>query len=241
MKEKILFFMVSFFVFAVSIIPAQAGMYNGSSNVSLHYTLTVIPAIQGENAGIAWQDEGWLKNYWVELNGANHNSSFIGNGNMAFSQGDTQISLSFTDQSIGANVSAGDSERFYVGFGASRSLLMNGEGWLLVTSGAEAEYNFPTMSGGSSGQINLYEPYWNDGVLTSSYSLVEANYNFPHKQGELYAAIYLRDQECATITLNGWVGFDPAFKTSTPVPIPGAIWLFGSGLVGLVSIRRKRN
>lgn len=27
----------------------------------------------------------------------------------------------------------------------------------------------------------------------------------------------------------------------TPVPIPGAVWLFGSGLIGIVSVRRKIN
>ena len=26
-----------------------------------------------------------------------------------------------------------------------------------------------------------------------------------------------------------------------PVPIPGAVWLFGSGLLGLVGIRRRRD
>ncbi len=36
--------------------------------------------------------------------------------------------------------------------------------------------------------------------------------------------------------------FDLAFQVvSSPVPVPGAIWLLGSGLVGLAAIRRKRN
>jgi hypothetical protein len=31
------------------------------------------------------------------------------------------------------------------------------------------------------------------------------------------------------------------FRTElSPVPIPGAVWLFGSGLVGLIGFRKKR-
>jgi len=33
--------------------------------------------------------------------------------------------------------------------------------------------------------------------------------------------------------------FSITFTTGAPVPIPGAVWLLGSGLVGLVGIRRK--
>jgi hypothetical protein len=37
--------------------------------------------------------------------------------------------------------------------------------------------------------------------------------------------------------------YEPAFKIvgeTTPVPIPAAVWLLGSGLIGLIGIRRFR-
>ena len=42
----------------------------------------------------------------------------------------------------------------------------------------------------------------------------------------------------ADATLEG--GGDPGFETPVNVvPIPGAVWLFASGLIGLVAIRRR--
>ncbi len=35
--------------------------------------------------------------------------------------------------------------------------------------------------------------------------------------------------------------FDASGATFAPVPIPGAVWLLGSGLIGLAGLRRKKN
>jgi hypothetical protein len=50
------------------------------------------------------------------------------------------------------------------------------------------------------------------------------------------------DSTCSGITLNGGrlidIGGDPGSVTA--VPLPAAVWLFGSGLLGLVGVARRR-
>ncbi len=40
-------------------------------------------------------------------------------------------------------------------------------------------------------------------------------------------------------TSEGWHGFTVGVTELTPVPLPGALWLLGPGLVGLAAIRRR--
>ncbi|MFW5426864.1 MAG: VPLPA-CTERM sorting domain-containing protein, partial [Methylophagaceae bacterium] len=40
--------------------------------------------------------------------------------------------------------------------------------------------------------------------------------------------------------INGLLGLDNNFQVPNAVPIPAAIWLFGSGLVGLLGFSRKK-
>ena len=43
---------------------------------------------------------------------------------------------------------------------------------------------------------------------------------------------------------NSWSSCDLQFRTYTDtaaVPIPGAIWLLGSGILGLVGLRKRKN
>jgi hypothetical protein len=50
--------------------------------------------------------------------------------------------------------------------------------------------------------------------------------------GTNYIAIALEDH-------GGWTAFDMQL-TGNPVPIPGAVWLLGSGLAGIAGIRLRR-
>jgi hypothetical protein len=48
-------------------------------------------------------------------------------------------------------------------------------------------------------------------------------------------------QSSASGSVDGTIGFDDlSFNTVTAVPIPAAVWLFGSGLLGLAGVSRKR-
>lgn len=58
-----------------------------------------------------------------------------------------------------------------------------------------------------------------------------------------YSAYRILIEDDYTAFANGYGGFAmyrwELLAESSPVPIPGAVWLFGSGLVGLIGLKRK--
>ncbi len=63
----------------------------------------------------------------------------------------------------------------------------------------------------------------------------------PYSGGAYYAA-YIGDP--GTLLANGTEGYDLNFRTyvdTSVVPIPAAAWLFGSGLLGLVGVARRKS
>jgi hypothetical protein len=40
--------------------------------------------------------------------------------------------------------------------------------------------------------------------------------------------------------MSGWGGYIVEYEPSTPVPLPGAIWLLGSGLVGIIGFKKLK-
>lgn len=52
---------------------------------------------------------------------------------------------------------------------------------------------------------------------------------------------YLRGSDIGSTTWTTFAGSDHGFRTYIqPVPVPAAIWLFGSGLLGIVGIARRK-
>jgi hypothetical protein len=75
---------------------------------------------------------------------------------------------------------------------------------------------------------------------TSDLSLGEDSFNFASegKHGGLYTAAHVQGIHDK---FSSWVTGNPKISMVTAqVPIPGAIWLLGSGLLGLLGIRRRR-
>lgn len=103
--------------------------------------------------------------------------------------------------------------------------------------------------GGHSGTITLLGGS-SAGSFTS-FSIADGeNYTgYNSKQGETLYGLY-----AATIDLSGFSGtfsgvsldisgasaVPSLLGTTAPVPIPGAVWLFGSGLLGLAGLARRR-
>jgi hypothetical protein len=53
-----------------------------------------------------------------------------------------------------------------------------------------------------------------------------------------YLAVFEIDSPATGIRIN-CAGFDAQSISATVIPIPGAVWLLGTGLIGLVAIRRR--
>ena len=43
-----------------------------------------------------------------------------------------------------------------------------------------------------------------------------------------------------TNSLNAWAVYSGDVSAISAVPVPGAVWLFGSGLIGLIGIARRK-
>jgi len=55
-----------------------------------------------------------------------------------------------------------------------------------------------------------------------------------------FQLLHIQAGEGADLFAGGAIRFDDASLTVTAVPVPAAVWLFGSGLLGLVGVARRR-
>jgi hypothetical protein len=86
------------------------------------------------------------------------------------------------------------------------------------------------------------EPFYSNDTFTSNDNNIQFQ-TYQHENGGYY---WLIEDITITNTNNDsdqdyndlWARIDT--KNVTPTPVPAAVWLFGSGLVGLVGIRRTR-
>ena len=96
------------------------------------------------------------------------------------------------------------------------------------------------------GEIGYYDvPRWNDTVGGSGYTAsgsVGTALDFYHVGVSLEQLLLGNDVSVAAymgsfnLSLNGMLGYSPV----NAVPVPAAVWLFGSGLLGLVGVARRK-
>ena len=135
----------------------------------------------------------------------------VGGGlNMTFNSSVLQVNSVTIDQSV---------FEFYIGGGTEEGLLDNTTGNLFNTSfnsffGASGDFDIMTIGftavGAGSSSLNLSE---------------SALWTFADIFGSPYG-----DQ----------VVFESAMVNVSAVPVPAAVWLFGSGLIGLAGLARRR-
>ncbi|MEE9494295.1 MAG: VPLPA-CTERM sorting domain-containing protein [Gammaproteobacteria bacterium] len=100
-----------------------------------------------------------------------------------------------------------------------------------AAGGAEnGNWNWNPVNGGNTGEwIELLR-----GEHSNSWDSVSFDLDLAADQSEVWIAFWLDNG-------NHDIGkFDNVLVTADPIPVPATVWLFGSGLVGLIGVARRR-
>ena len=122
----------------------------------------------------------------------------------------------------------------------TRGVNLNGQ---LGVNGGDINNNFDSFS--TKADIGYFENDWNDKLNNSS------AFGSIGSEGGERLGFYWQNREFASLGLTGiehlgWWDFTIDFSNQTamlnytPVPVPAAVWLFGTGLVGLLAGKRRK-
>jgi hypothetical protein len=117
-----------------------------------------------------------------------------------------------------------DSGSFSVYYGGYQS------GWSTQTDSGKIEIIMQDQNHDSLGSSDL-------GWFYSNHTWVLKEGTVPLISETRYIQYGFHSKRYQTSNNDGYL--DDAFLTVTTVPVPAAVWLLGSGLIGLVGIRRK--
>ena len=78
------------------------------------------------------------------------------------------------------------------------------------------------------------------GPSTTANASINGSVHNPYIDGTATFILALAGVTGDTVISNVAFSFGTGEETSVPVPIPAAVWLFGSGLLGLIGIARRR-
>ncbi len=109
----------------------------------------------------------------------------------------------------------------------------------LPGSGVEDTLNVPV-----TGDLTIKDDNLNDWSAAGGFDLTTASWDNINRVGltlqNTLNAVSLVDGESALIQKKA-IGSSVDVSTSAVVPVPAAVWLFGSGLLGLVGVARRRH
>jgi len=94
-------------------------------------------------------------------------------------------------------------------------------------------FDFPPPKGQTKFQAGETVVY----TITSSEAIIADSFNFLSSEGGSEGTYMAASKFNST----GQGNQDSAWVGASPVPVPAAVWLFGSGLIGLVGFARRKN
>ena len=103
--------------------------------------------------------------------------------------------------------------------------------WTLTAAGSDFHLN----GLGHAGAAGLII-----GPATNANASINGSVHNPYLDGTATFLLALSGVTAATTITNVAFSFGTNNETIVPVPIPAAVWLFGSGLLGLIGIARRR-
>jgi len=137
--------------------------------------------------------------------------------------------LDFSDTSV-----TGNSGVFGVGLGIVRNSISESSTLVSWNNGGNKSYTvFAVFGDGTT--ANLFPPPTfnaDDGFLRNAYAF------WGFTSPEEIVSIHLGLPNGETTAMSAFILGD--LTIASPVPIPPAVWLFGSGLIGLVGIARRK-
>jgi len=201
--------------------------FSSSTNVSVNYTYDNYPA----NATMSWQSYDFPE-AWYQFNGSPFSASLNVDGNNTLSSNLLTMFL-LNDLTQGPNPSAGDHQYLYdVGFPST----LTGAYDVFSVVGYSQDYNYYPKRNGLQFSIDFIDL---DGDLLNSLDELPADTTIHNNVDLAFLHITQYENDVLQFEAVGNLAID-----MSPVPVPAAVWLFGSGLVGLVGLvgfsRRKK-
>ncbi|WJW75281.1 VPLPA-CTERM sorting domain-containing protein [Thiohalobacter sp. IOR34] len=111
-------------------------------------------------------------------------------------------------------------------------------GYTLFSDRAVFNYTTETFGDGGSGRLNIFQVVLHDDGRVN-WNFMASGYQY--YEYDLFTGLYLADtNELVEVIRNDIPSLSSYSYTPSAVPVPAAVWLFGSGLVGLVAVARRR-
>ncbi|TSD01832.1 MAG: hypothetical protein Athens071425_298 [Parcubacteria group bacterium Athens0714_25] len=151
--------------------------------------------------------------------------------------GSDSSSVSFINGIVSTRIETPDAlEYLGVYISIDRSFQVIGDGLAVFSVASSVDFDISNELGWGYAYAGINAGVGDAGKAFSAAASLQATEFDPYLVDELSIAIFVRNGQVGYLNESVWMSFTP----NNPVPIPGAVWILGAGLAGLVGFRRKR-